>query len=116
MTPQPQQYFLISKEELFRSAVLVDDIAAIRSRPAPSQDIGLIGLTKINDRLRLLYPDDLALQINESQLVQEQKEHDAATAAQAREKALNDVSMALGIENNSDEHKIIESLRTEAPK
>jgi hypothetical protein len=48
-----------------------------------SQDIGLIGIAKINDRLRLLYPDDFALQLNEKQLEHEQKEHDAAIARAA---------------------------------
>jgi len=42
--------------------------------PAPEQDVGLVGLAAINDRLRLLYPDDFALQLNEQQLKHQQKD------------------------------------------
>jgi hypothetical protein len=50
---------------------------------------GLVGITKKHDRLRLLYPNDFALQLNEQQLKQEQIEHDATVARTATLAALN---------------------------
>jgi len=98
--PTPQQDWIISEKltkeiekhlKDFPECISLRIPRVIRSRPytptapasIPEQDAGLVGLAAINGRLRILYPDDFALQLNEQQLKQQQQEHDAVIAAKA---------------------------------
>lgn len=101
MTQQPEPVYGVTESELNGIYYGANEVArkiyrdvtarGTIKQQAGEPDIGLIGLAAINNRLRMLYPDDFALQLNEEQLKQQQAEHDAAIRAEEREKVLDEI-------------------------
>ena len=107
MTQPPQEYIITEEQLTTIGTVFALDVMhkynarkrseileAIRSRPAPSTP--QIAIAIDGKVVATITPES---------------EHNAIITA-AREKALNEVSMILEIENESEEYKKIESLRT----